>query len=197
MTTAIVHRSTFPTLLLMFVLTVCFSANLLAQSAMPADSIHWVDLEKGLAQAKSTGKPIFLWFYGSWCGYCKKMRSKVFPDSAVIATLNNYFVPIKIETQSNRQITYQGVSMTESEFAINKFNARSVPSTWFVEPNGCRILHLKGYRPVSDLVKNLEYVRTKQYGECQNVSLIDPPKTTQTTRRIRLRQPAVSDTTKK
>jgi len=182
-------------LLCSVVLLVC-PTDSFAQSVAPEDSVHWVDLEKGLATAKSDNKPVFLWFYGSWCPHSKRMLEKVFVDTAVIARLNAYFVPIRIETASKRQITYQGVSMTESEFAINKFNARKVPSTWFVEPNGCRILHLIGFRPVYDLVKNLEYVRTKQYGECQNVPLIDPPKITKP-RTDSTKASAVSDTTKK
>jgi thioredoxin-related protein len=196
MSIAIIRRTATLICLFCSVMLLTISTNSYGQSIAPQDSIYWVDLEKGLAIAKSDNKPMFLWFYGSWCGYCKKMTAKVFPDSFVIATLNASFVPIKIETTSKRQITYQGVSMTESEFALNKFNARSVPSTWFVEPNGCRILHLKGYRPISDLAKNLEYVRTKQYGECQNVSLIDPPKTTQP-RTDSIKTPAVVDSTKK
>ena len=196
MNIAMIRRSTLLLCLLCPVVLLVLSTDSFAQSVAPKDSIHWVDLEKGLATAKSDNKPVFLWFYGSRCPHCKHMREKVFVDTAVIASLNTYFVPIKIETASKRQITYQGVSMTESEFAMNKFNARSVPSTWFVEPNGCRILHLKGFRPVYDLVKNLEYVRTKQYGECQNVSLIDPPKTAQP-RTDSTKTPAVPDTTKK
>ncbi len=196
MTIVLIRRSVLLICLLCSVVLLVFSTDLFAQSVAPSDSVHWVDLEKGLAMAKSDNKPVFLWFYGSWCGYCKKMLARVFPDSSVIATLNASFVPIKIETASKRQITYQGASMTESEFATSKFNARKVPSTWFVEPNGCRILHLMGYRPVSDLVKNLEYVRTKQYGECQNVSLIDPPKTAKS-RTDSTKTSAVSDTAKK
>ena len=195
MSVAMIRRSVFLICLLCSVVLLVFATDSFAQSVAPKDSIHWVAVDTGFTIAKETGKPVFLWFYGSWCPHCKGMREKVFVDTEVIARLNAYFVPIKIETASKRRITYQGVSMTESEFAMNKFNARKVPSTWFVEPNGCRILHLKGFRPVSDLVKNLDYVRTKQYGECQNVSLIDPPKTvkplTDSTK-----TPAVVDTTK-
>jgi thioredoxin-related protein len=193
---ALIHRSVLLICLFCSVVLISGSTDLFAQTAPPKDSIHWVAVDTGFVIAKDTNKPVFLWFYGSWCGYCKNMRERVFVDTAVIARLNAYFVPIKIETTSKRQITYQGVSMTESEFAMKKFNAHAVPSTWFVEPNGCRILHLKGFRPVSDLAKNLEYVHTKQYGECQNVSLIDSPKTTQP-RTDSTKTPAVPDTTKK
>jgi|GEM_PF-2959251 len=196
MSTTLIRRSAFLICLLCSVVLLVSSTDSFAQSVAPRDSIHWVGVDTGFAIAKETGKPVFLWFYGSWCPHSKHMLEKVFVDTAVIARLNAYFVPIKVETASRRKITYQGVSMTESEFAITKFNARSVPSTWFVEPNGCRILHLKGFRPVYDLVQNLDYVRTKQYGECQNVSLIDPPKTTQP-RTDSTKTPVVSDTRKK
>jgi thioredoxin-related protein len=196
MSIAMIRRTTTLICLFCSVVLLTISTSSFGQSIAPKDSIHWVDLEKGLAMAKSDNKPVFLWFYGSWCPYCKKMQAKVFPDSSVIATLNASFVPIKVETQSTRKVMIDGVSMLESDFATQKFNARSVPSTWFVEPNGCRILHLKGYRPVSDLAKNLEFIRTKQYGECQNVSLIDPHKITKPPMDS-TKTPAVSDTTKK
>jgi thioredoxin-related protein len=192
----LIRRSLLLTCLLYLTVLFFCSTDSFCQSVTLSDSIHWVDLEKGLAMAKSDNKPVFLWFYGSWCPYCKKMQAKVFPDSSVIATLNASFVPIKVETQSTRKVMIDSVSMLESDFATQKFNARSVPSTWFVEPNGCRILHLKGYRPVSDLAKNLEFIRTKQYGECQNVSLIDPPKITKPPMDS-TKTRAVSDTTKK
>lgn len=178
-----------------------FSETLSAQTPASKDSIHWVGVEQGFATAKETGKPVFLWFWGDWCGYCKRMVNEVFPDTGIIATLNAHFIPVRVNTQSTQKIKYLDSAMTEAQFAINKFNARRVPSTWFVEPDGCRIIHLRGFRPVSDLKKNLEFVRTKQYGKCQNVSLIDST-TVNVKPRPRFlpdtaKAPAPPDTTKK
>jgi thioredoxin 1 len=185
--------------ILALVLTTLAPASTSAQTTTPKDSIHWVGLEQGFASAKETGKPVFLWFYGDWCGYCKKMTETVFPDSSIIASLNTNFVPIRVLTSSTKKIKYMDSTMTEADFAMQKFNARRVPSTWFVEPDGCRILHLRGFRPVSDLAKNLEFVRTKQYGKCENVPVIDPQENKPKVRFLpdTTKAPAAVDSTKK
>ncbi len=186
------------TMIAMLTLFVLLSnpADVVAQSVAPADSVHWVDLESGFATARSANKPVFLWFYGDDCPYCQKMREKVYTDTGVVRRLNASFVPIKIEGSSQKRITYDSVSMTEADFARQKFNARRIPSTWFVEPNGCRIRHLSGYRPVGDMIINLDSVATKLYGECQNVSLANPPRKP-TLLPDSLWKPPAADSTKK
>jgi thioredoxin-related protein len=142
-----------------------------AAVAVPADSINWFNYEKGMASAKKTGKPVFLFLWGTSCGYCTKMRQLVFPDTAVIRNLNSYFTPIMVETSSKQEIVFEGVKMTEADLAVKKFGARRIPMTWFLEPDGCRILKLKGYRPASDLLTNFEDIRLKKYGKCANVPI--------------------------
>lgn len=168
-------RSLMCRLIVCAILTISILDVSSVYAAAPADSVAWVDYERGVTTAKETGKPVFLFFYGNWCRYCTKMRDKVFTDTAVIRNLNAYFVPIMIETQSNRQIIVDRIRMTEADFAIKKFNAHRVPATWFLEPDGCRILKLKGYRPVSDLLENMKNIQLRQYGKCTNVSIDDPP----------------------
>jgi thioredoxin-related protein len=174
----LVHQSITTAILLILAALVPASAQTSRppQPPEPKDSFTWFDVEKGFALARKENKPVFLWFYGDGCGYCKKMRTIVYPDTAIVSRMKD-FVPIRVESSSTRKISYDGATFTEADFAVQKFNVRKIPSTWFVEPSGCRILHLKGYRTVKDLVEHLDFVRNKQYGDCPNYPLVDPPPT--------------------
>lgn len=139
--------------------------------AFPPDSIKWYDYNTGVSVAQQTGRPIILWFYGSWCPHCKHMTSVTWCDSTIARYLSDYFTPIRIETQSRKKISVDGVQMTEAQFATTKFGVRAVPSLWIVEPGGCRIAHLIGFRPVKNLLPKLDEIKDCQYGDCTNVPL--------------------------
>lgn len=56
-------------------------------------------LADALADAKAEGKLVFVDAYTSWCGPCRMMSAKTFPDSAVGAYFNARFVSLKVDTE--------------------------------------------------------------------------------------------------
>lgn len=54
------------------------------------DSAWETSLEKALAQSKEQKKHIFVDVYTDWCGYCKQLESKVFPQENVAKELSGY-----------------------------------------------------------------------------------------------------------
>ena len=55
-----------------------------------------------LAESKRTGAPVFVYFHTDWCGYCKQVDSKVFPDPKVAEKLRR-FIKVKINPELNAE----------------------------------------------------------------------------------------------
>ena len=55
--------------------------------------------EQALAEAKSTGKPIFMDCYTSWCGPCKQLATEIFPQKIVGDFMNSKFVNVKYDME--------------------------------------------------------------------------------------------------
>ena len=60
---------------------------------------HELPFADALQKANAENKLVFLDAYTTWCGPCKMMTSKTFPDSAVGAFFNARFVNLKIDME--------------------------------------------------------------------------------------------------
>ena len=151
------------------------AATPLDTSQSATNGVHWVPFEDGVKLSHDSGKPIFLFCYGSWCPYCQKMLARTFHDTTVIQYLNSYFTSVRIETRSTRMTSFNGTAMAEAQVANKEFGVKAVPTMWLLEPDGCRIKKIKGYYPAKFLLPELQAVHDHTYGPCANVPIVDPP----------------------
>jgi thioredoxin-related protein len=133
-----------------------------AESAKP-DSIEWLSFPDGLQKGKAEEKHVLVDFTASWCSWCKKMDRETFKDSAVVAMINEKFVPVKVWGDSDDMLDIEGYQITEKQLATSEFNVRGYPAFWFISPEGQRIGPLPGYQTAERMIKALDYVATKQY----------------------------------
>lgn len=117
----IVGRITFVCLCLIMVLP--------CGSAIPQE-IQWHSYSAGMSRGKFEKKKMFIHFYADWCAVCRQMQKNTFKDPAVVATLNQNFIPVKVDADR------------EVETAMI-YNVRALPDNWFIAEDG----EILGRRP--------------------------------------------------
>jgi thiol:disulfide interchange protein len=113
-------------------LLICGIVLGLLHNSVFAKEIAWNNFDQGIARSKSENKKIYLHFYADWCGACRIMENKTFKDPAVIAYLNENFIPIKVNADREQE-------------AAALFRVRALPDNWFITQDGNPIGHRAGY----------------------------------------------------
>ena len=68
---------------------------------VPTNDIAWADnYASAQQQAADSGKPIILYFTGTWCVPCRKMKRQVWADERVMALVNAQFIPVAIDVDN-------------------------------------------------------------------------------------------------
>jgi thioredoxin-related protein len=126
--------------LILLSLSLCLPYGSAAQSG-----IQWHSFDDGMARSKFEHKRVFLHFYADWCVFCKEMEKKTFKDPDIIESLNENFIPIRVDVEREKE--------TSAMFRI-----RELPDTWFVAQNGDILGHRPGYISTEQLKTILEVI---------------------------------------
>lgn len=96
---------------------------------------EWVSLADAQVQAKESGKKILLFGFAEWCTYCLKTRKETFPDSTVLASISNYYIPVQLDGESDTEIEFNGQTLKENELA-RYLRLTSFPTHYFIDSEG-------------------------------------------------------------
>ena len=66
-------------------------------SSSPVKEIQWHSYDEGMARSKFEKKKVFLHFTAEWCYYCGVMEKETFNNAAIISSLNENFISIKVD----------------------------------------------------------------------------------------------------
>jgi hypothetical protein len=129
-------------LALFFSVFIFFGAS---ASSSKIGKIEWHSYEDGMARGKFERKTVFLHFTAEWCHYCEVMEKETFQDPAVISSLNENFISIKVDYDSETRT---------SDF----YRVRGLPDTVFIAEDGQIIGRRPGYIPPELLKRILESI---------------------------------------
>jgi len=125
--------------------------------------IKWLQYDVGLAKAKKEKKHILVDFYTNWCYYCKKMDKEVFNQPEIVKILNENFVTIKVNAESNTELNIDGYKITERNLAKSEYRIRGYPAYWFLKPDSERLGMLPGYQKADVLMDVLYFMKESLY----------------------------------
>ncbi len=136
-------------------------------ASLSAQDINWMSLEQAEAEMKnSPEKPLFIDFYTSWCGWCKKMDTSTFKEADVVKHINENYIPVKFDAESKDEVkfrgkTYKYVKPQTGGRGVNSFayfslrGKLSYPAYAVINQQGRLEKLLLGYMPKNQLIEGL------------------------------------------
>jgi len=100
-----------------------------------ADKILWEsDLSKGLARARSEGKPVLLDFFDPNCIGCQQMGAVTYPDSKDVEFINASLVPIRLPSDAQPYAADYKVKWTPNLIVLDQDGKEHHRSMGFLSP---------------------------------------------------------------
>jgi thioredoxin-related protein len=97
-------------------------AMIMASSINPAYSqkkVKWMKFEDAYAALQKEPRKIFVDIYADWCGWCKVLDKETFSDTGVIRILNEYYYPVKLNSESKETHTVGDNKFSSPELAAS------------------------------------------------------------------------------
>ena len=107
-----------------------------------ASPIHWVSLDRAVAQSRQLHRPILYDFSAAWCGPCRHMESEVSSNAALVAKINSRVVPVHVvDRQQEDGMNPPPVAALQSRFGVRAF-----PTLVLAGADGRELKRMEGYR---------------------------------------------------
>ncbi len=116
------------------ILFLFFSVFIFINGSASSTAIQWHSYDDGMARGKFEKKKVFLHFTAAWCYYCGVMEKETFKDPAIVASLNENFISIKVDFDKETNTS-------------DLYSVKGLPDTIFIAENGNIIGRRPGYIP--------------------------------------------------
>lgn len=116
---------------------------MMAEKGEATDGMTFVEkpFDELLAMAKKENKVIFIDAYTTWCGPCKMMAAKVFPEAKVGEVYNERFINAKFDMEKG-----------EGPALAKRYSVMAYPTYLFVDGNGDIVHKGIGYIPQEEFL---------------------------------------------
>ncbi len=108
-------------------------------------AVAWQDYPAGLNLARERGLPLLLYFWAPGCRPCELYEQKAFTDPEIAAYINARLVPIKLNSNEERDLA-------------RRYRVMGTPTLFFLTPEAKVIDYLFGYVPREHFLKVLHFI---------------------------------------
>jgi|WetSurMetagenome_2_1015567.scaffolds.fasta_scaffold160134_2 thioredoxin-related protein len=129
---------------------------------IPGQELKWQSFNSAMEKNKSSKKKIVIDVYTNWCGWCKKMDYSTYRDSEVIKYLEEKYIAVKLNAESDSKLMYEGVKYSEQEFS-GKLGITGYPATVFFNENCKLITIVPGYLQPKQFLIIAKYIAEDAY----------------------------------
>ncbi|MFZ6663481.1 thioredoxin family protein [Peijinzhouia sedimentorum] len=133
-------------------------ANPPANSAKVAKVVEWVEFEQLDSLIAENPRLIMIDVYATWCGFCKQMDLVTFRNKNVAEQVNQHFYALKLNAESDKKVTFKGITTTEAELAA-AFRVQSLPTILFLDETMQEVTPVPGFRNAKDFVTLLDFIQ--------------------------------------
>ena len=108
---------------------------------------HQGSWSEALKKAQQEKRPIFLDVYATWCGPCKLLKARTFPNNEVGEFYNANFINVAVDGEKG-----EGIELAR------KYKVRGYPTLLFIDSEGNVIAQTAGYRNPKQFIQIGEQV---------------------------------------
>jgi len=133
------------------------------EKSTTSKEVVWLKFDEGLEKGAKENKNIIIDFYTDWCHWCKVMDEKTFHNPKVAKKLQDRFITIRIDAESNTEKAhFQGREFTNMELT-RAFRVTGFPSLGFLTSKHEVITVIPGYIPADQFYYILDYIDKECY----------------------------------
>lgn len=144
-------------------LTILLSLTSLTVFADPPKGYPFVAFDKGINQAQSSNKYVFLYFGRYGCGWCDKTNAETFSQDKIKKLFINNYELVYVDAESGKRITLpSGERITELELGA-RLNAFATPLFVYMTPQGEAVFRAPGFKTADDFTSFDKYIRGGYY----------------------------------
>lgn len=131
--------------------------------AAPPEGYNFLPLTDATQQARTTNKPMLLYFGRYGCSTCRKMHAEVFSDAAVIKKYNSEFVLAYVDTESGNRIRLaNGETTTEMQFAARS-RILGTPTFIYFSPEQKPLFKKTGFQTIEQMNHYSDFIARGHY----------------------------------
>ena len=145
-----------------YLLILPFFINLSVFADAPKD-YPFVTFDKGIRQAQTSNKHIFLYFGRFGCGWCDKTNAETFSNNKIKQLFTKNYELVYVDAESGNRITLpSGERITELELGA-RLNAFATPLFVYMTPQGEAVFRAPGFKTAEDFISFDKYIRGGYY----------------------------------